>query len=178
VPLSFEQVYEQHVGQVYGYVAYRVSSAADAEDLTQLVFERALRAWRRYDERRGTPANWLLTIARNTLIDHRRRDRSATQASLSSGEVREGELPSSAGPEERLGPSPEVVAALQSLRSRDRDVIALRFGADMRVQEIAEIMGLSVANVQQILSRSLRKLRGSLEAHGSEVPAGPSAGDG
>jgi RNA polymerase sigma factor (sigma-70 family) len=172
LPISFEQAYEQQVDRVYGYLAYRVSSPADAEDLTQLTFERALRAWRRYDERRGTLASWLLTIARNALIDYRRRERSGTYVSLSHGEVRESELPSDAGPEEeRLGPSPELVAALRRLRSRDREVLALRFGADMRVQDIAEIMGLSVANVQQILSRALRKLRRRLETRGRDVPA-------
>ena len=172
MPLSFEQAYEQHVSQVYGYLAYRVSSPADAEDLTQLTFERALRAWRRYDERRGTLASWLLTIARNALIDYRRRDRSTTHPSLSGGEVRERDLPHTAGPEEEhLGPSPELVAALRRLRSRDREVVALRFGADMSVQEIAKIMGLSVSNVQQILSRALRKLRRRLETGRHGVPA-------
>lgn len=171
MPLSFEQAYEQHVDRVYGFLAYRVNSPADAEDLTQLTFERALRAWRRFDERRGTLGSWLLTIARNALIDYRRRDRSSVQTSLSRGEVGYGDLPSSAGPEEdRLGPSPELVAALRHLRTRDREVLALRFGADMGIQEIAGIMGLSVANAQQILSRALRKLRGELETREGYAP--------
>jgi RNA polymerase sigma factor (sigma-70 family) len=180
MPRDFEQAYNEHVGRIYGYFAYRVSSRADAQDLTQLTFERALRAWRRYDERRAPLMSWLFTIARNALIDHRRRDRSSAHASLSHGDVSEGELPSRPGPEEeRLGPSPELVAGLRRLRSRDREVLALRFGADLPVAEIAEVLGLSVANVQQILSRSLRKLRQRLEGDASgERRASRAAGTG
>jgi DNA-directed RNA polymerase specialized sigma subunit len=49
------------------------------------------------------------------------------------------------------------------LTERDREVLALRFGGDMTGPEIAKLLNLSLANVQQILSRSLRKLRRLLE---------------
>ena len=70
---DFLDAYQEHVWHVYGYLAFRLRSRADAEDLTQLTFERAFRAWDSYDEHKGTLRTWLLTIARNTLIDHRRR---------------------------------------------------------------------------------------------------------
>jgi RNA polymerase sigma factor (sigma-70 family) len=57
--------------------------------------------------------------------------------------------------------------ALSKLSPRDREVIALRFGGDLNGPEIAEMTGLSLANVQQILSRSLRKLRDALETKAS-----------
>jgi RNA polymerase sigma factor (sigma-70 family) len=169
MPLTFEEAYEEHVSRIYAFLAYRLGSREDAEDLTQLTFERALKAWRRFDDRRATPLTWLLAIARNALIDHRRRDRSGERMSLSQGEVGEGELPSGAGPDERMGPGPEIAAALGRLRNRDREVLALRFGADLAVPEIAELMGLSVANVQQILSRTLRRLRRILEPEAREA---------
>ena len=83
--------------------------------------------------------------------------------SLTWGDVREAELPVESGPEEDLGLSPDLVAALSRLSRRDRSVLALRFGGDLRTPEIAEVLDLSVANVQQILSRALRKLRRELE---------------
>ena len=160
---EFLQAYDDHVWDVYGYLAYRVRSRTEAEDLTQLTFERAFKAWDGYDERRASPKTWLLAIARNALIDHRRRDRTGSQVSLTWGDVREAELPVESGPEEDLGLSPELVAAMSRLSRRDRSVLALRFGGDLRTPEIAEVLGLSVANVQQILSRALRKLRRELE---------------
>ena len=160
--LAFASAYDEHVWDVYGYFAYRLSSRNDAEDLTQLTFERALRAWDRFDARRGTVATWLLTIAHNLLVDHYRRERSRHEETIGddgAGEVLLGYQE----PEERgLGISPDLAAALEQLGQRGREVIALRFGGDLTAPEIAELMGLTLSNVQQILSRSLRRLRAEL----------------
>ena len=50
-PPDFATVYDEHVYHVYGYLAYRLRLRADAEDLTQMTFERALRAYGRYNEK-------------------------------------------------------------------------------------------------------------------------------
>jgi RNA polymerase sigma-70 factor (ECF subfamily) len=160
---DFLEAYNEHVWQVYGYLAYRIRTREEAEDLTQLTFERALRAWDRYDPSRASIATWLLAIARNALIDHRRRQDPRSQAALTWGEAVEADLPAEPGPEQELGLSPELAAALQRLGRRERSVLALRFGGDLRTAEIAEMLDLSVANVQQILSRTLRRLRRELE---------------
>jgi RNA polymerase sigma-70 factor (ECF subfamily) len=158
---DFSDVYDEHVWNVYGFLAYRLRSRADAEDLTQLTFERALRAWRRYDESRATVGTWLLAIARNLLVDHVRADRSTLQRPID-------ELPDQALPAAHdrpdLGLAPDLERALAALGDRERELIALRFGGDLSGPEIAELTGLTLANVQQILSRSLRRMRASLEA--------------
>jgi RNA polymerase sigma factor (sigma-70 family) len=155
---DFARVYEEHVWRVYGFLAYRIRDRDVAEDLTQATFERALRAWSRFDPRRASESTWLIAIASNLLIDHHRRDRSDRIE-----EIDERVLPAVSGPEERLPASPELVEALTRLGERDREVVALRFGGDLTGPEIATLMDLSLANVQQILSRSLRKLRVLLE---------------
>ncbi len=68
------------------------------------------------------------------------------------------------GPDESVGVSPELAAALAALGERERELIALRYGADLTGPEIAELCGLTLANVQQILSRSLRRMRAELES--------------
>jgi len=165
---SFAAVYDQHVDSVYGYLGYRVVSAADAEDLTQATFERALAAWRRFDPERASPRTWLLAIAHNLLVDHhRRRSSRPREEPLEDAERSEPRgLAADASP--RLGIEPELAAALALLTERERTLIALRFGGDLSGPEIAELTGHSLANVQQILSRSLRRLRRELE--------GPAAG--
>jgi RNA polymerase sigma-70 factor, ECF subfamily len=164
------RLFDEHVWDVYGFVAYRIGNRAEAEDLTQQTFERALKAWRRFDPSRAQPRTWLLAIARNLLVDHYRRDRSGLHRHVGEGGVTEEQLPAGEGPESS-GVSPELAAALATLSQRDREVVALRFGADLRGPEIAELLSLTLANVQQILSRSLRKLRAELEE-------GPSGGEG
>jgi RNA polymerase sigma-70 factor (ECF subfamily) len=161
--LDFARVYDEHVWHIYGFLAYRVGDRHLAEDLTQATFERALRAWGRFDSRRSSERTWLLTIARNLLIDHHRRDRHRRTE-----EIDEHQAPTVPGPEELIAAAPELTDALSRLSDREREVLALRYGADMTGPEIAELMDLNLANVQQIASRSLRKLRELLEG-----PAGP-----
>jgi RNA polymerase sigma-70 factor (ECF subfamily) len=155
---EFARVYDEHVWRVYGFLAYRVGDRDVVEDLTQATFERALRAWGRFDPRKASEATWLLTIARNLLIDHHRRNRSDATA-----EIDERLLPRVSGPEEESGDFAELFEALATLNERDREVVELRFGGDLSGPEIAAATGLSLANVQQILSRSLRRLRAVLQ---------------
>lgn len=143
---------------VYGFFGYRVSSRADAEDLTQLTFERALRAWDRFDPERASHRTWLMSIAANLLIDHYRRDRSSKQEPIEDHLSRKELI--AEGPD--LGLSPDIAAALEMLDEREREVIALRFGGDLTGPEIAGLTGLTLSNVQQIISRSLRKIRAEL----------------
>jgi RNA polymerase sigma-70 factor, ECF subfamily len=155
---DFARVYDEHLWHVYGFLAYRVRNRELAEDLTQATFERALRAWPRFDPRKASERTWLLVIARNLLIDHHRRDHPEP-----TGDIDERFLPSVAGPEERTGSWPELQEALEQLGERDREVIALRYGADLAGPEIADLTGLTLANVQQIISRGLRRLRTLLD---------------
>lgn len=168
---DFAAAYDDHVWDVYGFFAYRLGSRADAEDLTQQTFERALRAWSRFDPSRASVRTWLLSIARNLLIDHHRSDRSHSLTTIGDGGVGDADLPHVHDAGVDLGLDPEVAAALAELSQRDREVLALRFGADLTGPEIAGMLGLSLANVQQILSRSLRRLRLALDASGGERAA-------
>src|SRR4051812_19070359 len=153
-------VFDDHAWFVYGFFAYRLGSRAEAEDLTQATFEKALRAWHRFDPRRATPRTWLMAIAANLLIDHHRSGRSRRVVPLGEPAALDRYLPEVRGPGEDLGLAPELEAALATLAERERELIAMRFGADLTGPEIAAQTGLTLANVQQILSRALRKLRG------------------
>jgi RNA polymerase sigma-70 factor (ECF subfamily) len=170
---DFAGIYDEHALRVYGFFAARLSARPEAEDLTQQTFERALRAWATYDASRASPATWLLTIARNLLVDHLRARRPGLRLSLDALELE----PLAAPPDRhRLGLEPELERALRQLGPRERELIALRFGGDLNGPEIAQLTGLSLANVQQILSRSLRRMRASLE--GAALAASRGAGPG
>lgn len=97
-----------------------------------------------------------MAIARNVLIDHWRADSLRRHEPLPEG-YDAGSVP---GPE--IGGSPELADAIAALSERDRELIGLRFGADLNGPQIAELTGLSLAAVQQGLSRALRRLREAL----------------
>lgn len=163
-------MYEEQIWRVYGFLAYRLSDRETVEDLTQLTFERALRAWARFDPRRASVGTWLLSIAHHALVDYRRRPRAALE------ELDERVLPTVAGPEERWSGSSELIEAMNSLGDREREVLALRFGGDLTGSEVAQLLGLSVANVQQIGSRALRRLRERLREPDAPAPASATPG--
>ena len=119
---DFSAVYDEHVWRVYGFFAYRMRSRADAEDLTQQTFERALRAWSRYDPSKAGVATWLLVIARNLLVDHHRADRSSRQQPLDEFGGDGDALVDHATATPDLGLAPDLERALASLggaRARD-----------------------------------------------------------
>ena len=60
---DFARVYDEHLWHVYGFLAYRVRDRNMVEDLTQSTFERALRAWPRFDPAKASERTWLLVIA-------------------------------------------------------------------------------------------------------------------
>ena len=72
---SVGRLYDSLVGPIYRYVALRVHRREDAEDLTQLVFERIVSSLPRYRSRGRPFEAWAFRIARNAVIDHVRRDR-------------------------------------------------------------------------------------------------------
>jgi RNA polymerase sigma factor (sigma-70 family) len=108
-----------------------------------------------------------MTIARNLLIDRYRASGSAAGRDLPLEEIDPRALPTVNGAAD-LGVAPELAVALAGLKHRDQEILALRYGADLTGPEIASMTGLSLANVQQIISRGLRQLRESLEPPGQQ----------
>ena len=160
--LDFTEIYDEQLSRVYGFIAYRVGNRADAEDLTQQTFERALRHWPEFDPRRAPPAAWLLAIARNLVIDHHRAG-ARGPSTVALGDTPEALLHGAPDVGADLGLSPELSTALDTLGDRERELLALRYGADLSGPEIARITGQTLDNVHQILSRTLRRLHELLE---------------
>lgn len=164
---QFERLYAEHAEQLVKFLVYRTGNSAVAEDLAADTFERAIRARRGLDHRRGSEKAWLYTIALNLLRDqHRRRgvEQRATERSVA-GAVG-GDGPSMA---EKLGARDEIARALETLSAEERDVISLRFGADLSIKEIAGITREKAATVEKRIYRALGRLREQLS---SEEPAG------
>ena len=147
---------EPLIRRVYSFVAYRIGDGADAEDVTSTTIERALRYRKSFDARKGKPQTWLIGIARSCVDDYLRGK--VQVVADAADEAARGELEKDTILRLSVG---TAVAALNDL---DRELIALRYGADLTGPEIAQLCGLTLPNVHQILSRSLRSLRAVLES--------------
>src|SRR5215210_3877387 len=66
---SFAATAEEHLEDVYAYLVYLTRDRSLAQDLTADTFEKALKAWRRFDASRGSARTWLCQIARTTALD-------------------------------------------------------------------------------------------------------------
>jgi RNA polymerase sigma-70 factor (ECF subfamily) len=139
---------------------YRTGDRALAEDLLSDTFERALRARRRFDRRRGTEKAWLYTIALNCLRDHQRRTAAERRAIARSGDRGEEAVESGAAAVEQRD---LLARGLESLTEEEREAIALRFGAGCTVPEIAALTGEPLTTVEGRVYRALRKLRERLD---------------
>lgn len=154
---DLRRLYRVHVRAVYAFLAYSVPRET-AEDLTSITFERAIKAWDRFDPQKASERTWVLTIARNAMTDHFRRQKLRNAVSTDEHPALLDRLTSEDPLSSRLRVD-GFTLWLRELGPREREVLALRYGADMSAAEIADAMELSEANVHQIVSRSLKKLR-------------------
>jgi RNA polymerase sigma-70 factor (ECF subfamily) len=142
------------IRRVYSYVAYRIGAGQDAEDVTSEAFERALRYRESFDPRQGDTLSWLIGIARRCIADHGSR---APQEPLTLNAVVDSH-------ETATLQSIELAGAVAALPERDREILALRFGADLTAREIARLLDLRTNTIEVALHRALGRLRSELTA--------------
>jgi RNA polymerase sigma-70 factor (ECF subfamily) len=145
---------EPLIRQVYAYVAYRIGAGADAEDVTSETFERALRYRGSFDPGKGTPIVWLCGIARRALAGR------FGQAELALDDEQEDVA---GGFEQQAAARLDLKEALACLSKRERELISLRYGADLSSKEIGLLLGLEPGTVDVSLHRAKARLRLLLE---------------
>ena len=163
---AFAALYDHYFSRIYNYIRYRVQDTEVTDDLTAQVFERALVNIGRYNAEKAPFAAWLFTIARNTTNDYLRGERRRRWLSLDALSHRASNEPQ---PSEIVADDEvrdQLLLAVASLSSRERDLIGLKFAAGLTNRRIAEMTGLREGNVAIILYRAMRRLRAELEAQG------------
>ena len=163
---AFARLYEVHVERVYRYLLGRLGESADAEDVTAEVFVRAMRALPSYRGKGRPFIARLFRIAHNQAVNYlkrraRRREVPLLETAAVSDDPEEAAL--------RQVMLSEVSQAMQGLTDLQREVLTLRFGADLSITETAEAMKRSVEAakfLQHSALRALRRLLGEQEERG------------
>ena len=148
-----------------------MSDPAAAEDLFQQTWLRVAEQIHRYDEGRNFDA-WLFRVAHNLAIDSLRRYRpESLDEPLPSGESRvehlPADLPSALDRVEENEWSARIAVAMRQLPAIYREVLALRFEEEMKLEEISESLGAPLSTVKTRLRRALETLRARLESSGA-----------
>lgn len=156
---QFERLYEEHAQRLYAFLVYRTGDRGLAEDLLGDTFEAAFRARTRYDPRRASERTWLYAIALNLLRDHARRRGAEARAYERVGTAPGlADDPGLGGVEER----DRLARAMVVLTDEERETLALRYGADLSLKEIAAALDVPVTTVEGRVYRALGKLRDAI----------------
>ena len=163
---AFAQLYESNVERVYRYLLVRLAEPADAEDVTAEVFIHAMRALPSYRSRGIPLIAWLFRIAHNQAVNHMKKRARRKETPLIET------VAAYDGPEEevvevaRFG---DVVRAMGALTDLQRQVLNLRFAAQLSISEAARVMNRkegAVKFLQYSALRTLRRVWGQQEAGG------------
>jgi RNA polymerase sigma-70 factor, ECF subfamily len=157
-PAAFTELYNRHVGAVYGWLRRRIGWAAS--DLTAETFARAWLIRARFrDERDGSALPWLLGIAGNLLADAARHDRIETRARERLGlPVDLAHEDGYSEVEQRLSPRTSLAHHVDSLAPHERDALELRIVQELSYDEVAERLSIRPAAARLRVSRALRRL--------------------
>lgn len=154
---ALDELYRQHVGDVYRYTYAVLGNHADAEDVTQTTFVNALRALER-GETPEEPSRWLVVIAHNLV-----RQRWRQAASRPTLVELETDVPDGQEDDEEAIELDELVRALQRIPPAQREALVMRELEGRPYREIATVLGLSTAALETLLFRARRSLAEEIE---------------
>lgn len=161
---AFTQLYNANFDRIYRYIYTRVRSQAEAEDLTQDVFIKALEAIGNYKWRDLPFSAWLFKIAHNTVIDHVRKLSREKRADFDEAHLATVEDPVEMS--EREFEVEQLKIALEKLPEAQREVATLRFIAQLSIAETAKVLGKSEGTIKALqfnATMSLRKVLGAMQ---------------
>ena len=160
------EFYDATLGKVFGVAIRIVGDSTLAEDVVTDVYHEAWKNAARYDQLRGRPITWLLTICRNRALDEYRRESSAARKVEAAAVL---EVPGTVDEPDALLEAAEeghaVHALLATIEPEDRQLLALAYFRGLSHQQIAAHTDLPLGTVKSRIRRALNKL-------GEAVPAG------
>ncbi|OOM06478.1 sigma-70 family RNA polymerase sigma factor [Clostridium saccharobutylicum] len=160
---EFTEIFELYYKRIYNYTYYRVNSREAAEDLTSQIFEKVMFKLNTYLNEKSKFEVWMFTIARNTINDYYRKQKKHKIISLDS--ILDL-ISKDKGPEELMvnrERNNKLINALKILDPKERNIIAYKFGADLKNKEIAKILNISESNIGVKLHRIMKKLKNEME---------------
>jgi RNA polymerase sigma-70 factor (ECF subfamily) len=153
---DWEAVYAEQLPRVYNFLRYRLGNETLAQDLTSRTFEKAWCERHRYRRDIAKFSTWLLQIARNVVVDYYRTRHEHAPLEAAS------EVPAEGTPEEEAvirSNFARLSLLTRELTDRERELLALKYGAGATNRAISEVTGLSESNVGTILHRAIQILR-------------------
>jgi RNA polymerase sigma-70 factor, ECF subfamily len=154
--IDWQEVYEHTLPRMFHYFCYKVGDPIIAEELTSITLEKAWKGRSNFRKDIGQFQAWLVGIARNVASDYFQN----RTKEISLDEIAESDLTSSFDDDvQRKLEYLTILTILSRFPDREKELIAMKYGAELTNREIARIIGLSESNVGTILHRVVNKLR-------------------
>jgi RNA polymerase sigma-70 factor (ECF subfamily) len=158
---AFGDIYGMLLDPIYRFIYWNLGSREDAEDLAEEVFVRCLANIEAYNPKRGTFKAWAFRIARNALMDHHRRRIRRPQEELKE-DTANGAAPAGERIEEEQR-AEALRATLAELNPTQRQVVIMKYFAEMSNAEVAQALGRSQGAINAIQHRALCRMGKMLE---------------
>lgn len=157
---DFERLYAEHASALLSFLHYRTGDLTLAEDILADTFERVLTA-RRFTAREASERTWLYTIALNRLRDLARR-KGAEQRAFERVDA-PARVPGDRDELEHVERRDLIHRAMSALPEEEREAVALCYGADLSLKEIAKVTGEKQTTVEGRVYRGLRRMRDAID---------------
>ncbi|HXD31270.1 MAG TPA: sigma-70 family RNA polymerase sigma factor [Pyrinomonadaceae bacterium] len=157
--LALASLYDRYRVILFGVLVRILSSREEAEDILQDVF---IQVWRRaadFDEARGKPFTWLVTLARSRAIDRLRQRNARERVAVAAAHEAPGEASDAAGDTYRSEQKEIVSGALSQLPEEQRQTLLLAYFEGLTQSEIAKRLGAPLGTVKTRMRSGMIKLR-------------------
>ncbi|MDD2252175.1 MAG: ECF subfamily RNA polymerase sigma factor, BldN family [Dehalococcoidales bacterium] len=154
---AFAQIYEENFDKIFRYIAIKIGNQMEAEDLTQQVFMKALKAISSYKWKDVPFSAWLYKIAHNQVVDYFRKKNRRPETELNEDITSVEDHPYKAA--EFKVELEELSRALKKLTHLQQEVISLRFSCEMPIAQVAIIMGKKEGAIKALQHSAIQALR-------------------
>ena len=154
--MTFPQVYETYYKNIFNMVYMRLLNRDDAEDVVHEIFIHAYSAWDSYDQEKGAVLTWLYAIAKNTLINYMRKNKSFSQP-VSIDDVVEPGIEDKELAALTDDNAHDAYLILKQLKDSDRELLTMRYTMNMSYREIAQEIGSNEKAVGKRMERLVSK---------------------
>ena len=154
--MTFPQVYETYYKNIFNMVYMRLLNRDDAEDVVHEIFIHAYSAWDSYDQEKGAVLTWLYAIAKNTLINYMRKNKSFLQP-VSIDDVVEPGIEDKELATLTDDNAHDAYLILKQLKNSDRELLTMRYTMNMSYREIAQEIGSNEKAVGKRMERLVSK---------------------
>lgn len=160
---AFGELYDYYIDNLYRFIFYKVKDEQDVEDLVEIAFIKVFENKKSFNPKKSSFGTWLYNIARNTVIDFYRTQKSVDEIPESISKTGERELNTHV---DGVINSDLLKVALEKVSEKHRELVIFRFIEELSYAEVAKILMKKEGTIRVMQYRALNELQEVLKDMG------------